>query len=1384
MARGMDLPGVMRTYTRRVGSLAATLLVVLTTLALPFLTASPAWAQANVTGQWQILPYPLTVNPIHVALLRTGKILIASGTENDSTQTVNRAAIVDINAGTVTAQTILWDLFCNSMSQLPDGRMLIAGGNKQYNPFRGIRTTTIFDPATEKFIQVQDMAEGRWYPTNQLLPDGRTMTFGGWLEFSGGTNNSVEIYTVPTGWGPETFAPFTPALYPWLHLLPSGRVFLSGAMPQSQMYDPATGGWTPMAAFTYANQRTYGGSVLLPLLPSNGYAPRVIIFGGDNPATASAELIDLSQPSPAWQSLPAMVGPRIQPTSTILPDGTVFVAGGSVQDRVPGTATLAAQMFDPVSLTWSPAGSSAMPRLYHSVALLLPDGRVWMAGSNPSDGVWERRQEIWSPPYLFNASGGLATRPTITTAPAKVGYGASFSVQTPDAAGIGSVVLMRPGSNSHAFDFDQRMVGMTFTNGTGTLTVTSPPDANVAPPGYYMLFILNAAGVPSVSKMIQLSSNPANQPPAGVITQPAGDVTVTAGETVTFAGGAADPDGTVLAYQWLFPGGGPGSASVAAPGAVTFSTPGTYVVSLTVVDDQGANDPSPPSRTITVQGSGAPVPPTAFFASPAANATVAGTQVVDVGVTGGTPNYTYRVQIDGTQVFQQVGTSQTSLSFSWDTTAYGNAPHTLTLTVTDSLNQTSPATRIVTVNNSGGGGTAPFSAGLTSPAANAAVSGTVTVNIWREGTGTSPYTYSISSAGVVLGNVVSTSNHVTLDWNTTLTPNGPQTLTATIRDSANRAASTSANVTVSNAGAPNPPTASFTSPAPNATVSGSQQVGMAVSGGTANYSYVLRIDDVQVFSQTTASLSTAFTWDTTTYTNASHTLSLTVTDGNTQTSPATRTVTVQNGGGGTAAFDVGLTSPASGATVSGNVAVNVWLGGSGTAPYTYQMSAAGATIETASCSCNHVTLTWNTLQTPNGPQTLTASITDAQNRTATTSITVTVQNAGNPSAPVASFTAPGAGATVSGTVAVGMAVTGGTAPYTSTLSIDGTQVFSQTTSSLSAAFTWDTTTSSNASHTLSLTVSDTTTQTSTVTRTVTVQNGGGGGTAPFTVGLTSPAANATVSGTVAVNIWREGTGTAPYTYAISVAGQTPASASSSGNHVTLSWNTTQTPGGAQTLTARITDATGATATTSIDVTVQNAGGGASPLTASLTSPAAGATVSGTVSVGMTVTGGTPSYAYELTLDGAVVFQQTTAAGSQTFSWNTTPAADGSHTLVVTVTDAAAQTSSVTRTVTVQNGSGGGPAPFQVDMTSPSPGQTVSGTVAVNLWLGGSGTPPYTYAISAAGAPMDTDSCSCGHVTLAWDTRLVANGPQTLAATITDAQNRTASTTVTVTVQNP
>ncbi len=464
-------------------------------------------AQADKYGQWTTLSTSMPINPVHVAMLHNGKILVVSGSGNVAGNTNYQAGLFDPATGTVTTQPVSWDMFCNGMVILPDGRPLIIGGTLQYDPFHGQTLAAEYDPATNSFTNVQSMAVGRWYPTATMLGDGRVMAFSG-LDVNGSTTPGVQFFTEGSGWSSVVNAPWTPPLYPRMTLLPNGKVFYSGPGANSALFDPATQSWTQNVAQTnYGGSRNYGTTVLLPLTPANNYAPTVMIMGGASPATLTTETIDLSQPTPKWTWGPDMSQQRIEMNAVILPTGNVLALGGSVVDEQNSSASLNADLFD--GTKFGSAGANGFPRLYHSVALLLPDATVWVAGGNPTRGTYQTQIENYQPAYLFTNDGQghviPAPRPTISSAPATVAYGSAFAVSTPDASNISSIALIRAGAVTHAFDMDQRMIGLSFTDqGNGTLLVNAPANGNLAPPGYYLLFLVNSAGVPSVASWVQV----------------------------------------------------------------------------------------------------------------------------------------------------------------------------------------------------------------------------------------------------------------------------------------------------------------------------------------------------------------------------------------------------------------------------------------------------------------------------------------------------------------------------------------------------------------------------------------------------------------------------------------------------------------------------------------------------------------------------------------------------------------------------------------------------------------------------------------------------------------------------------------------------------------
>ncbi|HEY6351053.1 MAG TPA: galactose oxidase-like domain-containing protein [Candidatus Angelobacter sp.] len=463
--------------------------------------------QPHVTGQWATLPFMMPLNPVHIAMMHNGKVLIVSGSGNDPNDKILQAGVWDPKTATIKTFLISYDMFCNGMIILPNGQPFVLGGTLKYDSFLGYAKTSLFNPATEVFTSGPDMSGGRWYPTATVLGDGSVMVLSGLLDTSSTLNTTVQIGNGVTWTAAGTIFGGAP-LYPREHLLPDGKVFEDGSNPDSQMYDPVAHTFTPVATTIFGKNREYGTSVLLPLTPANGFKPKVMIMGGGEPPliTNTTELIDLSVPSPKWVSGPAMVGDRIQLNATILPSGQVLVSGGSTVDEDPTTGVLEAQLYHPATNTFTSAGNMEFARVYHSNTMLLPDGTVMAVGGNPTRGDFEPHIEIYSPPYLFKTDGTLAKRPVITkVTPTAAFYGSKFSVSTPDAASIKSVVLVRAGAVTHAFDMEQRLVGLSFKNVAGVLQVTAPAKGNLAPPGYYLLFIVDDAGVPSVAQFIHLS---------------------------------------------------------------------------------------------------------------------------------------------------------------------------------------------------------------------------------------------------------------------------------------------------------------------------------------------------------------------------------------------------------------------------------------------------------------------------------------------------------------------------------------------------------------------------------------------------------------------------------------------------------------------------------------------------------------------------------------------------------------------------------------------------------------------------------------------------------------------------------------------------------------
>ena len=473
------------------------------------------------------LPYQTGTVAIHAALMRTGKVAIWGF--QDWNDAAGDARVIDPETGHLEAPHHAHHLFCSGHAFLPDGRLVVAGGHHD-----DLKSWTTFDPDTLDWAHHPPMSGGRWYPTCTAMPDGTVLTMsgstkGGPLADWNPANNTLQHFHPADGPGPESDLPSpwsghfpahlpTIDLYPFVFVLPSGKLFVH-ARHVTRFYDPTSATWDAHEALsTFALSRTYpvqGSAVLLPLQPPD-YEARVMLMGGGGanpedvevgtPATATAEIMGFEADLPGWRQVQSMAAARVMLDATLLPDGTIAVVGGSASGKADNglEPVYLVERFDPTTETWTSLCDIAVPRLYHSTAVLLPDGRVLIMGkdaiNNPDPFHYpEHRAELFSPPYLF-----AGPRPVVTDAPAHVTYNQVFDIGAADGPSVDAVHLLRPSSVTHSFNMEQRLVGLPILGADGSsVTVKSPTRWEVAPPGYYLLFLLHG-GVPSIGRFIQL----------------------------------------------------------------------------------------------------------------------------------------------------------------------------------------------------------------------------------------------------------------------------------------------------------------------------------------------------------------------------------------------------------------------------------------------------------------------------------------------------------------------------------------------------------------------------------------------------------------------------------------------------------------------------------------------------------------------------------------------------------------------------------------------------------------------------------------------------------------------------------------------------------------
>jgi hypothetical protein len=362
----------------------------------------------------------------------------------------------------------------------------------------GVPDANVFDSRTSAWSSLPPMNLGRWYPTATTLTNGEVLAISGFVtpELK---NNVPQVWQVSGGWRTLLGAVNEVPLYPWTFATAKGQAYMAGPNQVTRFLNPSGAGKWKAGPSSLWGTRIDGTSAMYE-------EGRILIAGGGRTfATATAEIIDLHAATPAWHAVAPMAFARRHFNSTILADGEVLVTGGSAYANDTTQAVLPAEIWNPQTESWTTVAPLAERRLYHSTAVLLPDGRVLVAGGGASGkgDTDHLNAQIYSPPYLFAADGHPAVRPVISAAPASVGYGAKFVVETPDHARIARVNWIRLSSVTHSYNMNQRLNHLVFTEVRKGVKVTAPI-RDQAPPGDYLLFLLDASGVPSVGRVVHL----------------------------------------------------------------------------------------------------------------------------------------------------------------------------------------------------------------------------------------------------------------------------------------------------------------------------------------------------------------------------------------------------------------------------------------------------------------------------------------------------------------------------------------------------------------------------------------------------------------------------------------------------------------------------------------------------------------------------------------------------------------------------------------------------------------------------------------------------------------------------------------------------------------
>jgi YVTN family beta-propeller protein len=622
------------------------------------LLASPLVRANNVVGAWDPQLYSWPLIPVHSVLMPDSRIL-TYGTDGIARQTGYFIYdIWDINAGLNGGHLTLdnvtnTDIFCGSQVVLPGGnQVFLAGGDNWTGTTTtntGNNNSNLFTLSSNVLARGNNMNRARWYSGSTMLLNGEVYIQGG----SSGTdlpevrqtNGTFRLLNTTN----TTVLDF---MYPRNWIAPDGRVFGYDSNGRTYYVNPSGTG-TITFAQQFASQYRASDASAAMFRPG-----RILQFGGNS---NGAIVIDITSGTPVITPTQSMSTQRRLVNAAVLPDGKVLATGGSqVNNELTGVNN-SAEIWDPTTGTWRQGPNGQRPRLYHSMSLLLPDGRVLVGGGGAPGPVANMNTEVYLPPYLYDSTGARAVQPRLTSAPAAIDIGETFFVDFTDAASISRVTMVKSASVTHSWNMEQRFIELTFVRDGNRLRIQAPTKAPDAPPGFWLLFALNENGVPSTARILKVNIaanwNPAITP---VLTNP-GNRTSQVGAATSLQLAATDPNNDELGYG---ASGLPTGLSINATTGLISGTPTTAGnFNVVVAASDGINSASqsfvwtiPDPAPLTVQP---PPPPSPLLSGATATFTASITNGLNARVRwdfdDGTPVTPYSTSTSITHTFTHPG---------------------------------------------------------------------------------------------------------------------------------------------------------------------------------------------------------------------------------------------------------------------------------------------------------------------------------------------------------------------------------------------------------------------------------------------------------------------------------------------------------------------------------------------------------------------------------------------------------------------------------------------------------------------------------------------------------------------------------------------------------